>query len=198
MFFKMITLENGYKLNDGHLYKYFKTPMDYLQKNVAAFRFRQGREQKMEVMPFSSIIDSKNICLKNIGNTYRMQRDRIINIVEDTNNTLQKLYIGYDSKSKEEKEEIKIQVADIKQECTEYINDLCINETTMYLLLMALDNKDYRHIKRRIFETLFGTPNQTFFKMIIDNSGDIGKITENSYGDIELYNFKFSKEYVNK
>ena len=194
----MITLENGYKLNDGHLYKYFKTPMDYLQKNVAAFRFRQGREQKMEVMPFSSIIDSKNICLKNIGNTYRMQRDRIINIVEDTNNTLQKLYIGYDSKSKEEKEEIKIQVADIKQECTEYINDLCINETTMYLLLMALDNKDYRHIKRRIFETLFGTPNQTFFKMIIDNSGDIGKITENSYGDIELYNFKFSKEYVNK
>ena len=34
--------------------------------------------------------------------------------------------------------------------------------------------------------------------MIIDNSGNIGKITENPDGDIELYNFKFSKEYVNK
>ena len=196
MFFKMITLENGYKLNDGYLYKYFKTPMDYLQKSIASFKFRQGREQKMEVLPFSSVVVEKNI--HGISNCYYDCRDRIISIVEDVNKELQKLYIGYDSKSKDEKDEIQQQVAYIKQECTEYINNLSISETTMYLLLVALDSKNYKHIKRRIFETLFGTPNQTFFRMIIDNSGNIGKITENPDGDIELYNFKFSKEYVNK
>ena len=196
MFFKMITLENGYKLNDGYLYKYFKTPMDYLQKSIASFKFRQGREQKMEVLPFSNIVKTVNV--HGCGDSYYDCRNRIINIVEDTNRDLQKLYVGYDSKSKEEKEEIKIQVADLKQECTDYINTLSFSETTMYLLLTTLDNKEYKHIKRRIFDTLFGTPNQTFFKMIIDNSGDIEKIVETPDGDIELYNFKFSKECANK
>ena len=32
------------------------------------------------------------------------------------NKELQKIYIGYDNKNKEEKEEIKLQVADLKQE----------------------------------------------------------------------------------
>lgn len=196
MFFKMITLENGYKLNDGHLYKYFKTPMDYLQKSIASFKFRQGREQKMEVLPFSSIVKTVNV--HGCGKFFYDWRNRIINIVEDTNKELQKLYIGYDNKNKEEKEEIKIQAADLKQECTEYINNLSVSEITMYLLLIALDGKEYKHIKRRIFDTLFGTPNQTFFKMIIDNSGNIRKIVENPNGDIKLYDFKFSKEYINK
>ena len=196
MFFKMITLENGYKLNDGYLYKYFKTPMDYLQKSIASFKFRQGREQKMEVLPFSSIVKTVNV--HGCGKFFYDWRNRIINIVEDTNKELQKLYIGYDNKNKEEKEEIKIQAADLKQECTEYINNLSVSEITMYLLLIALDGKEHKHIKRRIFDTLFGTPNQTFFKMIIDNSGNIRKIVENPNGDIKLYDFKFSKEYINK
>ena len=33
LFLKMITTENGYKLNSNHIYKRFKTPMDIF-KNV--------------------------------------------------------------------------------------------------------------------------------------------------------------------
>ena len=195
MFFKMITLENGYKLSDKHLYKYFETPMDYLQKCISKFQFRQGREQKLEVMPFSSIVKPMNIL--NISCCYRDYKDRIINIVEDTNKEIQKIYIGYDNKTKEEKEEIKLQAADLKQECVEYINELSISETTMYLLLTALDKKEYRHIQKLIFNTLFGTPNQTFFKMIIDNHGEINKLVETDEGTIILYDFKFIKELIN-
>lgn len=191
MFFKMITLENGYKLNEKHLYKYFKTPMDYLQKNVASFQFRQGREQKMEVLPFSSIVIYKT--MENGGQWFYEYRDRIINIVEDTNKELNKLYIGYDTKTKDEKEEIQVLAADIKQECVEYINNLSINETTMYLLLTALDKKEYRHVKRRIFETLFGTPNQVFFKMISEHKENIQKLIECENGEINLYNYTYKK-----
>lgn len=194
MFFKMITLENGYKLSEKHLYKYFDTPMDYLQKCISGFQFRQGREQKLEVLPFSSLVKEKYTT--NASITYFELRDRIINIVKDTNKELQKLYIDYDNKNKDEKEDIKKQAADIKQECTEYINELSINETTMYLLLTALDKKEYRHIQKRIFETLFGTPNKTFFKMIIDNRGNIGKVVENETGNIKLYNFTYEKEKI--
>lgn len=191
MFFKMITLENGYKLNEKHLYKYFKTPMDYLQKNVASFQFRQGREQKLEVLPFSSIVTYRKIEGK--GKCYYEYRDRIINIVEDTNKELNKLYIGYDMKTKEEKEEIQTLAADVKQECVEYINNLSISEITMYLLLTVLDKKEYHHVRRRIFETLFGTPNQTFFKMISECKKDIQKVMECDNGDIKLYNYSFKK-----
>lgn len=192
----MITQENGYKLSEGHLYKYFDTPMDYLQKHISSFKFRQGREQKIEMLPFSSIVKHIDMSTRYIGASYRDQRDRIINIVEDTNKELQKLYINYDNKNKEEKEEIKIQAADLKQECTEYINNLSVNETTMYLLLMTLDKKEYHHIQKRIFETLFGTPNKTFFKMIVDNCGKIEKLIEIDSGDIKLYNYKYVKEKV--
>ena len=194
MFFKMITLENGYKLNERHIYKYFKTPMDYLQKSIASFKFRQGREQKMEVLPFSSIVKEKNI--HGSGKCYYEWRDRIISIVEDTNKELQRLYTGYDNKNKEEKDEIQMQAADVKQECTEYINKLSISETTMYLLLTILDKKEYRHIKRRIFETLFGTPNQTFFEMICECKEDIQKIIECDDGDIKLYDYHFKKTFL--
>ena len=105
----------------------------------------------MEVLPFSSIDKGKNI--HGSGKCYYEWRDRIISIVEDTNKELQRLYTGYDNKNKEEKDEIQMQAADVKQECTEYINKLSISETTVCLWLTILDKKKYRHIKRRIYET---------------------------------------------
>ena len=68
---------------------------------------------------------------------------------------------------------------------------MSISEGTMYLLLLALDKKENSDIKNRIFNTLFGTPNKTFFKMIIDNQGDIKKIEEQPDGDILLYDLRF-------
>lgn len=189
MFFKMITKENGYELSDRHLYKYFNTPMDYLQKRVSSFEFRQGREQKQTVLPFSSII--KKIIVPDGQGYYYGQKDRIISIVRDTNQKLKYLYIDYDEKTKDEKQEIKILASEIKQECVEYVNNMSVCEATMYLLLTALDKKENRDVKRRIFLTLFGTPNKTFFKMISDNQGAINEIVEDVNGDIILYDLRY-------
>lgn len=189
MFFKMITKENGYELSDRHLYKYFNTPMDYLQKRVSKFEFRQGREQKQTVLPFSSIV--KDTVVPAGQGYYYTQKDRIISIVRDTNARLKKLYIDYDEKTKEEKQEIKTLASEIKQECVEYINNMSVCDATMYLLLTALDKKENRDVKRRIFLTLFGTPNKTFFKMISDNQGTVDEITEDENGDIILYDLRF-------
>lgn len=190
MFFKMITQENGYELSERHLYKYFDTSMDYLQKRVSKFNFYQSRENKEEVMPFSSIIKNTNV--PNGQGYYYVQKDRIISIVRDTNKKLKELYKDYDDKTKEEKQEIKIIASEIKQECVEYINDMSVCEATMYLLLTALDKKENRDVKRRIFLTLFGTPNKTFFKMIVDNQGIINELYECNNGNIELYDLRFS------
>lgn len=190
MFFKMITKENGHELSEKHLYKYFDTPMDYLQKRVSGFQFRQGREQKQEVLPFSSMV--KETIIPNGNGYYYRQMDRIIEIVRDTNKELRKLYKDYDEKTKEEKEEIKSIAADIKQTCVEYVNDISIHNATMYLLLTALDKKENCDVKRRIFLTLFGTPNKTFFTMISENQGIVNELYECDDGNIELYDLKYS------
>ena len=190
MFFKMITIENGYDISERHLYKYFDTPMDYLQKRVSKFNFYQSRENQNEVLPFSNIV--KDTIVPKGAGYYYGQKDRIISIVRDTNKKLKELYNDYDDKTKEEKQEIKIVASEIKQECVEYINDMSVCEATMYLLLTALDKKENKDVKRRIFLTLFGTPNKTFFKMIVDNQGKINELYECNNGNIELYDLRFS------
>ena len=189
MFFKMITQENGFNLSDKILYKYFETPMDYLQKRISKFNFYQSREHKDEIIPFSNLV--KNIYVPRGAGYYYNQRDRILSIVRDTNKKIKELYRDYDERSKEEKQEIKVIASELKQECVEYINDMSISEGTMYLLLLSLDKKENSDIKNRIFNTLFGTPNKTFFKMIIDNQGDIKKIEEQPDGNILLYDLRF-------
>ena len=190
MFFKMITIENGYDISERHLYKYFDTPMDYLQKRLSKFQFRLGREQKQDILPFSSIV--KEIIIPNGDGYYYRQMKRIIEIVRDTNKELRNLYKDYEEKTKEEKEEIKGIASDIKQTCVEYVNDISIHDATMYLLLTALDKKENRDVKRRIFLTLFGTPNKTFFTMISDNQGIINELYECNDGNITLYDMKYS------
>ena len=190
MFFKMITKENGYDISERHLYKYFDTPMDYLQKRISKFNFYQSREKQDEILSFSSIV--KDITVPEGAGYYYGQKDRIISIVRDTNKKLKELYKDYDDKTKEEKQEIKTIASDVKQECIEYINNMSVCEATMYLLLTALDKKENRDVKRRIFLTLFGTPNKTFFKMISDNQGTVKELYECNSGDIRLYDLRFS------
>lgn len=190
MFFKMITIENGYDISERHLYKYFDTPMDYLQKRLSKFQFRLGREQKQDILPFSSIV--KKVIIPNDNGYYYRQMKRIIDIVRDTNKELRNLYKDYEEKTKEEKEEVKSIASEIKQTCVEYVNDISMHNATMYLLLTALDKKENRDVKRRIFLTLFGTPNKTFFTMISDNQGIINELYECSDGNITLYDMKYS------
>ena len=190
MFFKMITIENGYDISERHLYKYFDTPMDYLQKRLSKFQFRLGREQKQDILPFSSIV--KKTTIPNDNGYYYRQMKRIIDIVRDTNKELRNLYKDYEEKTKEEKEEVKSIASEIKQTCVEYVNDISMHNATMYLLLTALDKKENRDVKRRIFLTLFGTPNKTFFTMISDNQGIINELYECSDGNITLYDMKYS------
>jgi hypothetical protein len=189
-FFKMITLNNGYTLNPKHKYRYFNTPMDYLQQEINRFNFRSNRIG-YDVIPFSDIVKP---CLSyGIGSAYYEKKDRIINLIKDLKNEINKLYVDYENKPKEEKEDIRVAVSEIKQECVNYINDISIPTPTMYLILKEIDNKSNKGYARLIFNTLFGTPNKTFFQMIIDNSEKIYKVEENEYGSIQLFDYHFVK-----
>ena len=191
IFFKMITLENGYELNNNHLYKYFDTPMDYIQKCIKQFTFRKRRKQTDTVIPFSQIV--KPVVVPNGSGYYYLQKDRIVTLIRDANKCLKKLYLDFDKKTKEEKKEIYNQCLEIKQECIEYINKMSICKATMYLLLTAIDKHQNKDVRRFIFSTLFRTPNKTFFTMIKNNIGEMSKLEEDINGDILLYDIPYKK-----
>ena len=194
MFFKMITLNNGYELNPKHKYMYFHTPMDYLQKIVGSFNFRHNRLPKQEIVPFLDIVKPMNT--HDFAHYYYDCAKRVVDLVQNLSNEIKAEYVDYDSKSKEEKLKIKQVVAEKKQKCTEYINDVNIPEPAMYLILKSIDDVRNKSFARLIFNILFGTPNKKFFKMIADNNNGIYQLIENPVGDIELFDYKFSKQAI--
>ena len=67
----------------------------------------------------------------------------------------------------------------------------------MYLLIKELDNLSQTRYVSLIFNTIFRTPNQEFFKMVKQCSDNIYEIVEDSNGDIELFGYKYAKMSVN-
>lgn len=198
MFFKMITLNNGYTLNPKHKYAYFHTPMDYLQKIINQFNFRRNTLDEITI-PFSDIVMPVNLHSMPSDYVVKMSEKayRVLDLIKQLKQEISSLYINYDSKSKEEKKNIHDIVQDKKEECINYINDISIAPYAMYLLVKEIDNERNSGYARLIFNILYGTPNQSFFSMIRDNSDNLFKLVEDDNGDIDLFGYKYSKIALN-
>lgn len=190
-FFKMITTENGFELSDNIKYRYFNTSMDYLQKAIGRFHFRNGRDKKKDVLPFMSIVKAPS------GNVrqgyYYAQRDKIIGTVRSAKEETKKLYAGYDEMSPGDRETVKSQAWEIKQSCIEAICDMSSSPSTMYLVLRELDNPENKDVARYVFEVLFGRPDQEFFKMIQESRETVYTLEECDDGDLKFYDYRFRK-----
>ena len=193
MFFKRITLGNGYELSDRVKYKYFKTSMDYLQQKINKYNFRQNRKSKENFIPFIDIVKEPDLNTFTQGYYYE-QKNRIIDIIKNTKQSISSIYTGYETMSTDEKEQVRRIATEMKQECVEYINDISTSKATMYLLLKDME-KD-KPLSRFIFEILFGAPNTSFFEMIIDSKEDLSRLREWKHGNIPLYDYLFYKEKV--
>lgn len=191
-FFKMITTENGFELSDNVRYKQFNTSMDFLQKIISRFNFREGRECKRQVVPFMDMVKEPSTNYARQG-YYYAQRDRIINVIRAAKEEKRRLFDGYDVMTTEEKENVWRRVGDIKADCIEEVEKMSTSPATMYLVLKDLDCPDNRDVSRFVFEVLFGRPDEAFFQMIIDSKEDVCTLQECEDGDMEFYGFKFRK-----
>lgn len=190
-FFKMITTENGYELSGNTKYRYFDTAMDYLQKIIAKFSFREGREKKLSFIPFMDIVKKPS------GNAsqgyYYSQRDNLINFIRAAREETKRIYTGYDAMSVSEKDLAVREASEIKQSCIEAVNKMSCAPLTMYLTLKELDNPKSKDVARYVFEVLFSTPNKEFFKLIQESREEIYTLEESDDGDLKYYNFTFRK-----
>lgn len=190
MFFKMITLENGFALSDNIRYRYFHTAMDYLQKIVSRFNFREGREHKKTILPFMSMIKEPPNCVRQ--GYYYNQKERIISVIRDAKEERRKLFACYDTMSKDAKSIVRTRAGEIKQACIEEVEKMANSPSVMYLVLRELDNEEYRDVAKFVFEVLFGRPDEAFFAMIEESKEDIGTLVEDENGDISFHGLRFS------
>lgn len=189
MFFKMITRENGYELPKDAVFRYFETPMDYLQKIISSANYRQARQTNKETIPFMDIIRAPE-CK---SGAYNVVRDKIIEKIKFFKNSITEAYIGYDEKDKSGKKLVRERVAQIKQECADEISNTSSNEYLMYLLLKELEKTENRSIKSLMFDVMFGKPDETFIRMINGSKDPIFILRENESGEEKYYDFSFER-----
>lgn len=189
MFFKMITIENGYELPPDTMYRYFETPMDYLQKILTSANIRQARANRVTTINLMDIV--KKPCQK--SGKYNIVRDKIIEIIKGYKTRMKEAYIGYDDKDKDGKALVREIVAELKSQCELLINGMSSHEYLMYLVLKEVEKKENKSIRNLLFEIMFSKPNETFMKMIIESKRPISIIVESENGAEKYYDFLFER-----
>ena len=198
MFFKMITLENGYKLNPEIEYRYLKTSMDHLQKIISVYSYANRNQNKSEELPLASIINT--IPTSTLYGRHYRQREEIIEKLREYKQYISSLYtelgeILARGEDFERKDKIRY-IEEIKEKCSKYISSLKISEKTAYLLLKALDEEKFRDIRQLLFGTVFQSDNDAFWQLIADNTEETEIIREKIGGDLKLYDFEFIRENI--
>lgn len=194
VFFKNITLGNGYSLNKNHYFRYFETSMDYLQKEIDRFR---ADKIKIKNLPFCEIIKPLDINWKKVGSSPYKKISKIINDIKIIRNKIQELYVDYCSKSKEEKAAIAREVYLLKSQYADILDSRHLSEVELYLLMKEIDKECNKGYARTIFNTLFSMANPLLYEMIRDTSCDIYRLTQkNEINSVNLFGFTYFKQKV--
>lgn len=194
MFFKNITIGNGYTLNSNHHYRFFETSMDYLQMAIDKFR-----ADKIEIknLPFHEIIKPMNINWSKVGSYQYNKVKKIISEIKDIRHKIQELYSDYKNKSKEEKMCIFKDVTEIKKEYIKTLESKNFNETELYLLLREIDEDKNAGYARTIFNILFAMGNPLLYEMVRENSNEIYKVTKKTNeNSVKLFDYVYFKQKI--
>lgn len=198
MFFKRITLNNGYKLPGNTKYRSYMTTMDYVQKIVTKFARSYNRREKREFKPLMSIIKAPDINMSYLRQGYYYgQKNRIVEIIRNSYQNIKALYAGYSGTNQIERDNLFRIVACKRQECVEYIDKIACSDGAMYLLLEAISKEENKDISHFMFNMLFGAPNKQFFKMIIESKETLCELVEWQNGNIPLYDYLYYKQKIN-
>lgn len=166
-------------------YQKYETAMDYLQLSIN--KFRTCRLSKKELLTFSECLISVD---ELSGSVWYPQAERIVELIRDTKKKISAIWSNENELSNRKKREIS---QEFRQECIDYISSLIIGQKTMRYLLTLIDKKEYSDISKFLFDTLFGTANNTFYELIKKSKDTIYRLDETINGDISIYHFTYNK-----
>ena len=194
LFFRNITLGNGYSINPNQYYRMFETPMDYLQRAIDKFRAERIKTDKLS---FCEIIKPTKIDWNNVNARHRNKVNSVIEDIKAMRYKIQSLYIDYSSKSKEERAVIYAEVNEIRQRQVDYLKAKSFSDVELYLLLREIDKDRNVGYARTIFDTLFATANKSLYDMIRIESGEMYKLSKKGGENrIQLFEYDYFKQKI--
>lgn len=191
-FFEFLAKEKGYYNSDRKSYVHHSTSMDYLHEIMDRYRSPRAKEKAIDLF---EIIDYSGF---NSSSAKTTQIQKIIKIIQDYQITSYNIWNSEELTASEKYRDY----VQAKEELIDSINKMTINSHTLLLLFRRL-NKDKR-LKQYIVSILFNIGNQTAYQLIKKSKSGIDYLEEDPDGDIQLYNFHYSKksqkmpEMVNK
>lgn len=194
IFFKNITTGNGYTLNPNQHFRMFHTSMDYLQHAIDKFN---ADRIKVSNLPFSDIINPLKV--REVAQGYNYSKvANLISQIKSMRTAIQKLYIDYDKKTKDEKSIVVREASEVREKCVDTIRYTKLSRIEMYLLLKEIDKERNSSYARTIFNTLFATGNEILYSLIRDTSDEIYKLTQKPSDEesVELFGFEYFKRKI--
>lgn len=164
-------------------YKELKTSMDYLEKSIDKFKYKRKTK---EYLPFSEILVPTN---ELSGQVYYPQIHRIVAMIEKAKTQIAELYtIANISKT-----EIMIQTQMIKNDLSERIDSVSINQKGIRYLLTLLDDKRYSGISKYLFDIVFNVNYEKFYDIVEQSKSPVDRLEESEDGDIDILGIKYRR-----
>lgn len=195
-FFAHVSKTKGYYNPKKKYYKHHKTAMDYVQ-NIVSHDCKNFRG--MKIVPFVQILDRDKFeySLINYG-----QINSIIDCVRQTRSEIKACWAEHRNKNElnglrphtyENFLQTSKEVAEIRQNCIDYIDKKKINYSTMYWILKMLDDKKNADIKLTMFSILFGAPNKSFYDVIRKSHKKVSVIVPDNEGDLVIFDMRYKR-----
>ncbi len=179
-FFAHVSRQKGYYNPDKKNYCKYHTSMDYLQTIVNGYRVKTP--MKKDWLPFAAVLDNGTFRASNVN---QKQINKIYSIIKSYQSSLKKIFQS-DSPPEEKHMQYKL----LKDRLISEIDSESIGNSTMYVLLRSLEDKDNRSIKNVLLECLWLCGNESFKRNILDSATQIDTLIEGG-DDIKLFNFGF-------
>lgn len=177
-----------YKNRDRKDYQKYNTTMDYLLHNINKSRSKKSNGR--EFVPLGEVFRVEYF---DKGLVNYDQIDKIINGARETNKYLNYLY----AKENMDGEEKRLLLSQTKENFVEQLNNLKINEHTMYRLLLMIDKDKCRDIQSLLFYSLFNYENNTLTNILADMKKNFVFLSKDNSGDIDIYGQKYKKSPTN-
>lgn len=187
-FFIHLARKKGLYIPGAKNYKKHQTSMDYLQRVINQYNFRE--RYNTNTINLSDILD-KTLYVPTEVNCHQI--NRIMDLMRYQRDSIKRIYSKTES---EIDNSTKIMmVNDIKMAVLNELKKMKFTYSTAYRLMKLSEDPNNSDIGRMMFYSLMGIPNKTFYDVFIKSKNEISYIIEDNAGDVLVHGIKFKKVY---
>lgn len=186
-FFAHISRKKGYHDAKRNHYAHHDTTMDYLQDHVISWR--KNRKQDGKFIPLGKIFKFPYYSESRVRPA---QAEQFFSVIRSSAEEIQQLWRQYSVEDQDlVRSDILEKIDKIAKNRVNYLCDAHITNSTLYWMLLHIEDEEYRDIQQMFMKLLFGHPTKNFRRMLWIMEESVPELVRCKQGSIDLYGIKF-------